>query len=116
MTPVIQSIIANQAQKVDRIPIKDALKPVNPVCMLTLSMPNNIQYSKPAPFLVISYAKKLQYLEQLIYKPYSVETRSSGQSHQQKNIKSSGLPSQSGISKFVSKQASLWYENCLNVP
>ncbi len=31
MTPVIQSIIANQAQKVDRIPIKDAVKPVNPV-------------------------------------------------------------------------------------
>ncbi len=51
MTPVIQSIIANQAQKVDRIPIKNAVKPVNPVCMLTLSMPNNIQYSKPAPFL-----------------------------------------------------------------
>ena len=31
MTPVIQSIIANQAQKVDRIPIKEAVKPVNPV-------------------------------------------------------------------------------------
>ncbi len=31
MTPVIQSIIANQAQKVDRIPIKDAVKPINPV-------------------------------------------------------------------------------------
>jgi hypothetical protein len=31
MTPVIQSIIANQAQKVDRIPIKEAVKPVNPI-------------------------------------------------------------------------------------
>jgi hypothetical protein len=31
MTPFIQSLISNQAQKVDRIPIKDAVKPVNPV-------------------------------------------------------------------------------------
>jgi hypothetical protein len=31
MTPMIQSIIANQAQKVDRIPIKEAVKPVNPI-------------------------------------------------------------------------------------
>jgi hypothetical protein len=31
MTPMIQSLISNQAQKVDRIPIKDAVKPVNPV-------------------------------------------------------------------------------------
>jgi len=31
MTPLIQSLISNQAQKVDRIPIKDAVKPVNPV-------------------------------------------------------------------------------------
>jgi hypothetical protein len=31
MTPVIQSIIANQAQKVDRIPIKEAVKPLNPI-------------------------------------------------------------------------------------
>ena len=31
MTPLIQSLISNQAQKVDRIPIRDAVKPVNPV-------------------------------------------------------------------------------------
>ncbi len=31
MTPFIQSIVANQAQKVNRISIKDAVKPVNPV-------------------------------------------------------------------------------------
>ncbi len=31
MPPMIQSIIANQAQKVDRIPIKEAVKPVNPI-------------------------------------------------------------------------------------
>ena len=31
MTPMIQSIIANQPQKVDRIPIKEAVKPVNPI-------------------------------------------------------------------------------------
>jgi hypothetical protein len=31
MTPFIQSLISNQAQKVDRIPMKDAVKPVNPV-------------------------------------------------------------------------------------
>ena len=31
MTPFIQSLISNQAQKVDKIPIKDAVKPINPV-------------------------------------------------------------------------------------
>ncbi len=31
MTPFIQSLISNQAQNVDRITIKDAVKPVNPV-------------------------------------------------------------------------------------
>ncbi len=30
MTPMIQSIISNQAQKVGRIPIKEAVKPINP--------------------------------------------------------------------------------------
>jgi hypothetical protein len=31
MTPFIQSLISNQAQRVDRIPIRDAVKPVNPL-------------------------------------------------------------------------------------
>jgi hypothetical protein len=31
MAPMIQSIISNQAQKVDGIPIKEAVKPLNPV-------------------------------------------------------------------------------------
>ena len=31
MTPLIQSIISNQAQKTDKIPIKDTVKPLNPV-------------------------------------------------------------------------------------
>ena len=31
MTPFIQSLISNQAQRVDRIPIRDAVKPENPV-------------------------------------------------------------------------------------
>ncbi len=30
MTPFMQSIRSNQAQKVERIPIQDAVKPVNP--------------------------------------------------------------------------------------
>jgi hypothetical protein len=44
MTPLIQSIISNQAQKVDRIPIKDAVKPVNPV--LTKPPPQKIPISQ----------------------------------------------------------------------
>ena len=43
MTPFIQSIISNQAQKVDRIPIKDAVKPVNPV------IPEPPEQYKPNP-------------------------------------------------------------------
>jgi hypothetical protein len=31
MTPFIQSFISNQAQMVDRIPIRDAVKPVGPI-------------------------------------------------------------------------------------
>jgi hypothetical protein len=43
MTPFIQSLISNQAQKVDRIPIKDAVKPVNPV------IPEPPEQYKPNP-------------------------------------------------------------------
>jgi hypothetical protein len=43
MTPFIQSLISNQAQKVDRIPIKDAVKPINPV------VPQPIPQSIPVP-------------------------------------------------------------------
>ena len=43
MTPFIQSLISNQAQKVDRIPIKDAVKPVNPV------IPEPIPQAIPVP-------------------------------------------------------------------
>jgi hypothetical protein len=43
MTPFIQSLISNQAQKVDKIPIKDAVKPINPV------VPQPIPQSIPVP-------------------------------------------------------------------
>jgi hypothetical protein len=41
MTPFIQSLISNQAQKVDKIPIKDAVKPINPV--VPQPIPQSIQ-------------------------------------------------------------------------
>ncbi len=43
MTPFIQSLISNQSQKVDRIPINDAVKPVNPV------IPEPIPQAIPIP-------------------------------------------------------------------
>ena len=46
MTPFIQSLISNQAQKVDRIPIKDAVKPVNPVIPEPILAPS---IDSPAP-------------------------------------------------------------------
>ena len=43
MTPLMQSIISNQMQKVDRIPVKDAVKPINPV------IPEPIPQAIPIP-------------------------------------------------------------------
>ena len=46
MTPFIQSLISNQAQKVDKIPIKDAVKPINPV--VPQPIPQSIQELFPS--------------------------------------------------------------------
>ncbi len=43
MTSFIESLIPNQAQKVDWIPVKDAVKPVNPV------IPEPIPQAIPTP-------------------------------------------------------------------
>jgi hypothetical protein len=58
MTPFIQSLISNQAQKVDRIPIKEAVKQVNPVIPKpppqTIAVPQTDQ-SHPIPPEIITY-------------------------------------------------------------
>jgi hypothetical protein len=43
MTPLMQFILSNQLQKVDRIPILDAVKPINPV------IPEPIPQAIPIP-------------------------------------------------------------------
>ena len=57
MTPVRQSIIANQTQKNDRIPIKDAVKPINPVIPKappqTIPVPQNDQSHPIPPEIII---------------------------------------------------------------
>ena len=52
MTPFIQSLISNQAQNVSRIPIKEAVKPVNPVIQQPIpqTIPNpQTDQSHPIP-------------------------------------------------------------------